>query len=435
AGANYGWPTCEGPLGQPKNGPTCPTGVTAPVYTYAHTTGTGCCQNKAIVGGEVYRASAFPLAGYYLFADYPTNRFFWLQLGADGRTGVASGLLHETSTSTPVWLSVGPDGAVYWLSLGFDGNGQLRKLGYSGSSDRPPVISTASAQPTAGAAPLAVSFTGAASDPDGTAVTYRWDFGDGASATTANANHTYTAAGSYQARLQVTSNGATTSSNPITITVGSPPTATITAPADGTQFSAGETLIFTGSGNDPGVGALPPSALSWNIEFLHNEHAHPGASGTGSSINFTIPMSGHDFSGNTRYLVTLTARDADGLTGTSTITVWPRKTTVGVSSNAATTMTVDAVTENLPFGIDTVLGFHHEVSVPATVCLSGTTRQFSSWSDGGARTHTVTVTANLTLVATYANTGAACGAGAAAQLVAPTTSSPEPTTPASPPAP
>ena len=63
AGANYGWPSCEGPLGQPKNGPTCPAGVMAPVFSYAHTTGTGCCQNKAIVGGEVYRGVDVPAGG------------------------------------------------------------------------------------------------------------------------------------------------------------------------------------------------------------------------------------------------------------------------------------------------------------------------------------------------------------------------------------
>lgn len=410
AGENFGWPSCEGPLEQPKNGPACPGGVTGPVYTYAHTTGSGCCVNKAIVGGEVYRASMFPLAGYYVFADYPTNQFSWLQLSADGRTGVASGLLHETPISTPVWLSAGPDGAIYWLSLGFDGTGQLRKLRYSGSTDRPPVISTATAQPTSGPAPLAVSFTGAANDPDGTAVTYRWDFGDGTSATTANATHTYAAAGSYQARLLATSNGVTTSSNLIAIAAGAPPIATITAPADGTQFSAGDALTFTGTGVDPGVGALPASSLSWSIDFLHDDHAHPTATGTGASITYTVPVSGHDFAGTTRYRVTLTARDADGLTGTSVVTVWPRKTVVNVSSNAATTLTVDTITHDLPFGIDTVLGFQHQVSVPANVCLSGTTRQFASWSDGGTRTHTVTATGNLNLVAAYTDTGATCSA-------------------------
>ena len=170
-------------------------------------------------------------------------------------------------------------------------------------------------------------------------------------------------------------------------------------------------MTFTGTGNDPGVGALPASALSWKIDFLHDDHAHPAATGTGASIDYAIPVSGHDFTGNTRYRVTLTATDADGLTGTSVVTVFPRKTNVHVSSNAATAMTVDAITQDLPFDIDTLIGFRHEISVPATVCLSNTTRQFSSWSDGGARTHTVTVTANLNLVATYTDTGAACAPG------------------------
>lgn len=409
AGANYGWPSCEGPLGQPKNGPNCPSGVTTPVYTYAHTTGSGCCINKAIVGGEVYRGSMFPLAGYYLFADYPTNEFSWLQLGADGRTAIAAGLLHQTPISTPVWLGVGPDGAVYWLNLGFDGAGQLRKLTYAGSTDRAPVITTASAQPTTGPAPLSVSFSGAANDPDGTAVTYRWDFGDGASATTANATHTYASAGSYRARLLATSNGVTTSSDIIAVTVGAPPTVTITAPADGTLFSAGDTLTFTGKAVDEGVGTLPASSLSWTIDFLHDDHAHPAATGTGASISLAIPVTGHDYAGNTRYRVTLTAKDADGLTGTSVVTVYPRKTVVRITSNATTTMTVDSITQNVPFGIDTVLGFQHQISVPASVCVGGTSRQFASWSDGGARSHTVTVTANLALVATYTDTGTACG--------------------------
>ena len=35
-GANYGWPSCEGPLGQPKNGASCPAGVTGPLYSYTH---------------------------------------------------------------------------------------------------------------------------------------------------------------------------------------------------------------------------------------------------------------------------------------------------------------------------------------------------------------------------------------------------------------
>ena len=179
--------------------------------------------------------------------------------------------------------------------------------------------------------------------------------------------------------------------------VGTPPVATITAPADGTVFNAGDTITITGSATDPDGGVVPASSLAWNIQFLHNDHAHPGATGTGSSITFPIPRTGHDYSGDTRYRVELTATDADGLTTSTSIILRPNKTTVVVSSNQATTMTVDNVTQNLPFGIDTVVGFQHSVSVPATQCVLGRVWNFSSWSDGGARTHTITVATGQSL--------------------------------------
>jgi PKD repeat protein len=61
-----------------------------------------------------------------------------------------------------------------------------------------------SAAPTSGTAPLAVQFTDTSS---GSPATWAWDFGDGATATTQNPAHTYTAAGTYTVSLTV-SNGA-----------------------------------------------------------------------------------------------------------------------------------------------------------------------------------------------------------------------------------
>ena len=58
--------------------------------------------------------------------------------------------------------------------------------------------------PTSGTAPLTVDFTGSASDFDGDALTYAWDFGvpgDTDTATGLNAQYTYTEPGSYTARL------------------------------------------------------------------------------------------------------------------------------------------------------------------------------------------------------------------------------------------
>ena len=71
---------------------------------------------------------------------------------------------------------------------------------------------------------------------------------------------------------------------------------------------------------------LPASAYTWNIDFLHEGHVHPGTPITGvTSGTFTIPTSGHDFSGNTRYRITLTVTDSDGLQSSQSAIVFPDK--------------------------------------------------------------------------------------------------------------
>src|SRR5690606_39405523 len=68
--------------------------------------------------------------------------------------------------------------------------------------------------------PLAVDFTATATDPDGdTPLTYAWDFGDGATADTADASHTYTAVGTYTATVTVTDARGAASFETIEITV------------------------------------------------------------------------------------------------------------------------------------------------------------------------------------------------------------------------
>ena len=68
-----------------------------------------------------------------------------------------------------------------------------------------PVNQTPTASFTATPSPLAVAVNGSAStDPDGTVVSYAWDFGDGATDTGVTASHTYAAAGTYTVGLTVT---------------------------------------------------------------------------------------------------------------------------------------------------------------------------------------------------------------------------------------
>ncbi len=113
AGANYGWPTCEGTCGV--------AGFANPLYQYLNDAST--C---AIAGGAFYNPAApmFPAeyAGKYFFADYCAGFIRQLDPANNGVTGFATGL------SSPVDLQVGPDGALYYLQRG--NGGQVWRVAY-----------------------------------------------------------------------------------------------------------------------------------------------------------------------------------------------------------------------------------------------------------------------------------------------------------------
>ncbi len=96
---------------------------------------------------------------------------------------------------------------------------QFTFIGKGVAANAAPVVS-AEATPTTGRAPLTVQLTGTASDADGDALTYAWDFtSDGTTdATTANAVHTYTAPGAHVAKLTV-SDGGYTRTETVTVNV------------------------------------------------------------------------------------------------------------------------------------------------------------------------------------------------------------------------
>ncbi|HWM12771.1 MAG TPA: PKD domain-containing protein, partial [Solirubrobacteraceae bacterium] len=87
--------------------------------------------------------------------------------------------------------------------------------------NRPPVV-TAAAAPRSGAAPLRVSFTSEASDPDGDSLSAVWDFGDGQRAGGADIAHTYRTPGTYTATVLV-SDGEHEVTDSVQITVAAAP--------------------------------------------------------------------------------------------------------------------------------------------------------------------------------------------------------------------
>jgi PKD repeat protein len=92
-----------------------------------------------------------------------------------------------------------------------------------GTPTNQPPTAVASVLPTSGTAPLEVVANGSGStDPDGTIVSYAWDFGDGATSDLFVASHTYTSQGSYLVTLTVTDDDGATASDSVTVVVDPP---------------------------------------------------------------------------------------------------------------------------------------------------------------------------------------------------------------------
>jgi serralysin len=112
------------------------------------------------------------------------------------------------------------------LAIG-DGQGDATILNDDQPPNQPPVAA-ASATPTSGVAPLAVTFSSAgSSDPDGSIVSWAWSFGDGGTSSLAAPSHSYTTPGTYTATLTVTDNRGSTGSKSLTISVQANPGATM----------------------------------------------------------------------------------------------------------------------------------------------------------------------------------------------------------------
>src|SRR6202022_858416 len=107
----------------------------------------------------------------------------------------------------PVDIEMGLDQNLYYVAFA---TGELRRLRYTING---PPTAVAAVSPNNGLTPLTVALSSAgSSDPQGAALSFSWNFGDGtALSTSANPSHTYTANGTYTATLTATSaNGSGT---------------------------------------------------------------------------------------------------------------------------------------------------------------------------------------------------------------------------------
>ena len=392
--ANYGWPVTEGP--------TSDTRYRSPFYAYQHNTGTvtGC----AVTGGAFYNppAATFPAeyVGDYFFADFCGN---WIKR-LDPATGVVTNFVAETN-SEPIDLRVGPDGALYYLARNTGGTGNIGRIAYT-NTQAPQITEQPANQTVSVGAPATFTVDAAGTQP----ISYRWQR-NGVNISGAT-SRTYTLAsadtsdsGARFRAIATNTVGSTTSAEAtLTVTTNQPPTSSITAPASGTTYAGGDTILYAGTASDPETGALSGSAFTWWIDFHHDTHAHPFLSPvTGSTEgSFTAPASGHVES-NVWYRIHLRVTDPAGLTSESTRDVMPRKSTISLQTNpTGLQVNLDDQPRVSLYSTEGVAGVVRKLEAPATQVVNGVSYAFTSWSDGGARVHNITTPEqNTTYTASY----------------------------------
>jgi PKD repeat protein len=158
--------------------------------------------------------------------------------------------------------------------------------------------------PYTGQTGIPITLAGTATDPglvDQASLTYRWDFGDGASGDGQVVSHSYARAGTYTVKLTVTDKDGGWGADTATVQVtqpNQPPRAVINGPASG---KVGEALNFNASGSSDSDGTIV--SYAWTF----------GDGSTGNGLNVT-----HAYNAAGSYDITLTVTDNGGLSHSAT---------------------------------------------------------------------------------------------------------------------
>ncbi len=176
---------------------------------------------------------------------------------------------------------------------------------------------------------LTCTFSSTSTDPDGTIVSYLWDFGGGATSTEASPEHTFGVAGTYPVSLTVTDDDGANGSVTQDVTVedetspNEPPTASFTQTCEALTC----TFSSTSTSTDPG-GTI--------VSYLWNFGG--GATSTQASPEYTFGAAG-------TYPVSLTVTDDDGASGSVTQDVMVEdETSPNVPPTASFTYSCQALT-------------------------------------------------------------------------------------------
>jgi PKD repeat protein len=195
---------------------------------------------------------------------------------------------------------------IYGLTTGGTATGNTWKLCLAASGGNQPPNASFTATPSTAAIGVPIAFSAAASsDPDGSIVSYAWDFGDGTTGSGVSVNKSYATAGTYTVTLTVTDNAGATGSTTHTVTItaaNQPPTANFTATPS--PASVGTPVTFSGSTSVDPDGTIV--GYAWNFG--------DGTTGSGVTVSKSYSTAG-------TYTVTLTVTDNLGATGSTSAAI------------------------------------------------------------------------------------------------------------------
>ena len=102
----------------------------------------------------------------------------------------------------------------------------------------------------------------------------------------------------------------------------------------------------------------------------------------------------------------LTATDSGGLASTTSVRLDPKTVVLTFKTNPGglvlSDLVVNEAPRTTPFSVTVVVGSANSVSAPSPQQFNKSTYNFTSWSDGGPQSHTITAPAvNTTYTATY----------------------------------
>ncbi|MEM6326306.1 MAG: PQQ-dependent sugar dehydrogenase [Bacteroidota bacterium] len=357
-GENFGWPCYEGPAQEPR-------------YFNLNPATNGCNQNNAgtisqgifwwgrnnnsqsnpptrrgrtIVAGDVYLGDRYPAqyTGRVFYGDYS---FGWTASADLNGNGIpVNDATFGTATGTMVNYTYDPlSRYLYMVDVW---NGRIKRLRHNGEDANAAPVARATASPENGGVGLQVQLSPSGSfDPDGDALSYSWDLGDGRTSVERAPLVTYGASGDYTVVLTV-SDGLDTrqATVPVKVRAGTAPTIRIAEATRNARPRVGEPVDLIAEVSDPDQNNNS-LAVQWTITQIHENHSHPDIFvGSGRTDTFT-PFE-HGLPGETVYYrVRAEVRDDRGLSSVAETVLF---TGPGVSARDVTADATPIAGVNVP---------------------------------------------------------------------------------------